>query len=188
MSLMLGITALVLLLFYLVGCFLNLWQYNIIDLVFNPIAGSIILTAPIFSGIIIMRFLNYNKTRNLFCNIVKTHRDKINFFLQNDDRGNPDNEIRYVLWGNYKDSSFRFSYTMGHPMVISLIGNKDEDIILLNKRLQKNKLKGLHFNCYGLTLEIKKPLLDTELKNIPAKLDLLIKNYRVLSDKTPQEV
>jgi FlaA1/EpsC-like NDP-sugar epimerase len=188
MSLTLGISALIFLIFYLIGCFLNLWEYNIIELVFNPIAGAIIVTVPIFAMIIIMRFFNYNKTRMLFCQIVKAHRDRISFFLQKDDRGNPDNEIRYVLWGNYEGASFRFSYTLGHPLMISLICNKaDTNLIKMHRMLQKLKLKNVHLNCYGLTLEISKPFYTDNIIGIPAKLDLLIKDFSLLLNKSPED-
>jgi hypothetical protein len=189
MSLMLGITALILLLFYLAGCLLDLWKYNIIDLVFNPLAGSIIVTVPVFSAIIILRFFNYDKTRALFCTIVKTHRSNVNFFLQKDDGGNPDNEIKYILWGNYKDSSFRFTYSLGHPLMISLICNKAEtNLIVLHKMLQKLKLKGIRLNCYGLTLEIDKAFSEGSLNGIPDKLDLLINDFSLLMSETREAV
>ncbi len=181
MSLMLGITALIFLVFYLIGCFLDLWKYNIIDLVFNPIAGSIIVVVPLLALIVILRFFDYHRTRVLFCKVVKIHRDKINFFLQKDDGGNPDNEIRYVLWGNYKGSTFRFVYSLGHPLMISLICNKAEkNLIMLHKRIQKLKLKKVHLNCYGLTLELRKPFNFTIIHSIPETLEDLIDNYEKL--------
>ncbi len=189
MSLMLGITALIFLVLYLGGCLLDLWKYNIVELVVNPIAGSIIVTVPVFSAIILLRFFNYHKTRVLFCNIVKTHRSKISFFLQKDDGGNPDNEIKYVLWGNYKDSGFRFTYSLGHRLMISLICNKAETkLIVLHKRLQKLNLKGIHLNCYGLTLGIDKPFFEDNQKGILEKLDLLIYNFNLLMSETREAV
>ena len=189
MSLMLGVTALIFLVFYLIGCFLELWKYNLIDLVFNPVAGSIIVVTPLFMLIVILRFINYYKTRILFCNIVKKHRGTVRFFLQKDDKGNPDNEIKYILWGNYKDSSFRFTYSLGHPLMISLVCNKAEtNLILLHKILQKLKLKGIYLNCYGLTLELNKPSSKENLEVIPYKLDSLINNFNLLLSETRQAV
>ncbi len=189
MSLMLGITALIFLIFYLLGCYLNLWEYNIIDLVFDPVAGSIIVVVPLFILIIFLRFINYDKTRHLFCRIVRSHRDRINFFLQKDDGGNPDNEIKYILWGNYNDSTFRFTYSLGHPLAISLVCNKAEtNLIKMHRMLQKLKLKGIHLNCYGLSLEISKPFSRDSLNIIPVKLDLLLNDYSLLLSKTPEAV
>ncbi len=189
MSLMLGITALIFLIFYLIGCFLELWKYDIIDLIFNPIAGSIIVVVPLLALIVILRFYSYQRTRVLFCKIVKSHRDKIGFFLQKDDGGNPDNEIKYILWGSYKDSSFRFTYSLGHPLVISLICNKPEsNLMLMHKMLQRLKLKGFHLNCYGLTLELNNPFSEENLEVIPSKLDSMITNYNLLLGKMLQAV
>ncbi len=189
MSLMLGVTAVIFLIFYLIGCFYDLWTYNIIDLIFNPIAGSIIVVVPLFMLILLFRFFNYNKTRVLFCKIVKIHRDKASFFIQKEDGGNPDNEIKYILWGNYKGSSYRFSYSLGHPLMISLICNKAEtNLIKLHRMVQKHKLKDIHLNCYGLTIAISKPFSEENLNNIPDKLDLLIQDYSMLMSKIPEAV
>lgn len=189
MSLTLGVTAVIFLIFYLIGCFYDLWKYNIIDLVFNPIAGSIVVVVPLFILVFFFRFFNYNKTRVLFCKIVKNHRDKVNFFIQKDDRGDPDNEIKYILWGNYKDSSFRFTYSLGQPMMISLVCNKAEtNLIMMHRVIQKYKLKDIHLNCYGLTLRVRKPFAEGILSTIPSKLDLLLHDYELLKSRIPEAV
>ncbi len=178
MSLMLGILSLIFLIFYLAGCFLKLWTFNIFDLVFNPLAGAIIVTVPVFSMIIILRFMNYYKTRILFCRIVKYHRDKVSFFLQKDDGGKPDNEIKYLLLGNYKGASFRFAYSLGQPLMISLLADiKDADIFQLKTLPGKLKLNEIHFNSYGPSLEIRKPFNPQSIKMIPQKLGILINYY-----------
>ena len=181
MSLMLGILALIFLIFYLAGCFLKLWTYNIYDLVFNPLAGSIIVTVPVFTMIIILKFMNYYKTRILFCRIVKYHRGKVSFFLKKDDGGSPDNEIKYILLGNYKGSAFRFAYSLGKTLMISLLTDiKDSDIFQFNSLPGKLRLNGIHFNGYGLSLEIRKPNTSQSLSTIPQKLDKLINDFELV--------
>ena len=178
MSLMLGILALIFLIFYLAGCFLKLWTYNIYDLVFNPLAGSIIVTVPVFTMIIILKFMNYYKTRILFCRIVKYHRDKVSFFLKKDDGGSPDNEIKYFLLGNYKTGSFKFAYSLGKPLMISFLTDmKNVDIFQLNTLLGELKLIGVYFNASGLSLSIRKPADPQNINTILQKLDILINGF-----------
>lgn len=183
MSLSLGILAIIFLIFYLIGCLMHLWEYNIIDVIFNPIAGAIVIILPLSALMITLRFFNCYQTRRLYYKIIKAHRRSIEFIIMQDTGGNPDNEINYTLWGKYKNSSFRFAYSMGHPLMISLvIDMRNYDIFLLNGLLRKLKLKGRWFNGYGLTLDIKRPLSKDKTRKIPDKLNLLMDDFRRITD------
>ncbi len=174
MSLMLGGLSLIFLLFYLAGLFMHLWEYNVIDLIFNPIAGAIIITIPLFSFIVTLRFLNCYKTRGLFFNIIKRHRNKIRFVLQQDMCSNPDKETRYILQGDYKDKSFRFAYSLGHPLAITLLSDtKNIDTSLIAKA----KTRADYFNNFGLVVDVKQPSEPKNLDTIPEKLDSLINRF-----------
>lgn len=186
LSLMLGIVAIILLIFYLVGCLLNLWEYSVIDVIFNPIAGSIIISVPLFSLIILLRFFDYCKTRKLFYEIIKHHRSDIKFSLQKRQK-NADSEVRCVLYGHYRNYSFRFTYSLGQPLMISLIMDmRNLNILSLNGLLRKMKLKGRHFNGYGLTLDLKRPFSGTSIDKISEKLDILMEDFRKIKLKMEQ--
>lgn len=189
LSLMLGIVAIIFLIFYLIGCLIHLWEYNIINVIFNPIAGSIIVSVPLFGLIIIMRFFNYYKTRALFYKIIKNHRRNINFTLQKDTGNDPNNEVGYTLWGSYKEFPFRFGYSLGHPLMISLVMDmRNYDIFLLNGLLKKLKMRGRQFNGYGLTIELKRPFSPKSIKRISEKLDALTDDFQRISNKLRQTV
>ena len=186
LSLMLGIVAIILLIFYLIGCLLNLWEYSVIDVIFNPIAGSIIISVPIFSLIILMRFIDYCKTRKLFYEIIKHHRSDIKFSLRKRQK-NADSEVRCILYGDYRNSSFRFTYSLGQPLMISLLVDmRNLDVLSLNGLLRKMKLQGRHFNGYGLTIDLKKPFSVANIDKITEKLDTLMEDFLQIKLKIEQ--
>jgi hypothetical protein len=179
MSLSLGILAIIFLIFYLIGCLMHLWEYNIIDVIFNPIAGAIVIILPLSALMITLRFINCYQTRRLFYKIVKAHRRSIEFIIMKDTGGNPDNEITFTLWGKYRRSSFRFAYSMGHPLTISLITDmKNNDVFRMNRILKRLKLKNRSFNSYGLTVELKKPFTENNISGITGTLDLLLAEFQ----------
>ncbi len=182
-SLMLGIVAIIFLIFYLIGCLLRLWEYNIIDAIFNPIAGAIILVIPLYSFIITIRFFNHCKTRTLFYRIIRKNRDSIRFSIQREEDSKSDCETSLILWGDYKNFQFRFAYSPGHPLMISLVMDmKGYDILSLNGLLDKMKLKGRRFDVDGLTFDVKKPFASDIINRIPQKLDTLMDDYHKVID------
>lgn len=184
MSLSLGMLAIIFLIFYLIGCLMQLWEYNIIDVIFNPIAGAIIVILPLSALMITLRFFNCYQTRRLYYKIIKAHRRSIKFILMRDTGGNPDNEINYTLWGKYSNSSFRFAYSMGHPLIISLVTDmQNTDVFQMHKILKKLKLKNRSFNSYGLTTELKKPFSENNISGIAGTLDLLINDLSRIKAK-----
>lgn len=186
-SLMLGIVALIFLIFYLIGCLMDLWEYNIINVIFEPIAGAILLVIPLYSIVLTVRFCKHCKTRTLFYSIIRKYRDKIKFSIQREEDSKSDCETRLILWGNYKNFPFRFTYSPGHPLMISLVMDmRNHDILSLNELLSKLKLKGRQFNRDGLILDVKKPFSSDIVNRIPQKLDTLMDDYhRVMNDRVP---
>ena len=184
-SLMLGIVALIFLIFYLIGCLMDLWEYNIINVIFEPIAGAILLVIPLYSIILTVRFCNHCKTRTLLYSIIKKYRDNIKFSIQREEDSKSDCETRLILWGNYKNFPFRFTYSPGHPLIILLVMDmRNHDILSLNELLSKLKLKGRQFNRDGLTLDVKKPFSSDIINRIPQKLDTLMDDYyKVIDNK-----
>lgn len=184
MSLSLGILAIIFLIFYLIGCLMHLWEYNIIDVIFNPIAGAIIVILPLSALMIMLRFFNCYQTRRLYYKIIKAHRRSIEFIVMKDTGGNPDNEIHFTLWGKYKNSSFRFAYSMGHPLIISLLTDmQNNDVFQMNRILKKLKLKNRSFNSYGLTIELKKPFSENNISGVAGTLDLLLSDFQKITNK-----
>ena len=186
-SLMLGITAIIFLILYLIGCLMHLWEYNIIDVIFNPIAGAIIVVIPFYSIILTVKFLSHCKTRTLFYRIIRKYRNRIKFSIQREDDSKSDCETRLILWGNYKNYPFRFTYSPGHPLLISLVMDmKSYDVLSLNTLLSRLKLKGRRFNGDGLTLDVKKPFASDFINGVPQKLDALMDDYhKVVNNKEP---
>jgi len=184
---MLGIVAIIFLIFYMIGCLLHLWEYDIFDVIFNPIAGAIILVIPLYSLIITIRFFNHCKTRTLFYRIIRKYRDRIRFSIQREEDSKSDCETSLILWGDYKNLRFRFTYSPGHPLMISLVTDmKDHDILSLNGLLGKIKLKESRLNVDGLTVDVKKPFASDIINRIPQKLDTLMDDYhRVMDNKVP---
>ena len=184
-SLTLGITAIIFLIFYLIGCLLHLWEYNIIDVIFNPIAGAILIVIPLYSIVITVRFLSHCKTRTLFYRIISKYRDRIKFSIQREDDSKSDCETRLILWGNYKNFPFRFTYSPGHPLMISLVMDmKKFDILSLNGLLGKLGLKGRRFDEDGFNLDVQKPFASDFINRIPQKLDVLLDDFRKLKNNT----
>lgn len=182
--LLLGILAVIFLIFYIIGYIDKKWEYSLIEIILFPILGSILVGVPLFCLIIVLRFFNYYKTRILYNKIVRNHRHTINFILQKDTKNDPNNEVTYTLWGNYKDWAFRFSYSLGHPLMITLIMEmKYYNLLTLNELLRKLKLKGRRFNGYGLTIELKNPFSKKSINKFLEKLDMLIDDMQILISK-----
>lgn len=183
-SLMLGITAIVFLILYLVGCLTGLWEYNIIDVIFNPIAGAILLVIPLYSIIITVRFFNHCRTRTLFYRIIRRYRERIKFSIQREEDDKSDCETRLILWGNYKNYPFKFTYSPGHPLMILLIMNmKNYDIPSLSELYSRLNLKGRRLNRDGLTIEIKRPYPKHGIDVLSDKLDLLIEDFNKIKSR-----
>jgi hypothetical protein len=187
-SLMLGITAIIFLILYLIGCLMHLWEYNIIDVIFNPIAGAILVVIPLYSIVITVRFFSHCKTRTLFYRIIRKHRNRIKFLIQREDDSKSDCETRLILWGNYKNFPFRFIYSPGHPLMISLVTDmKNFDILSLNKLFDKPGLKERRFDGDGITLDVKKPFASDKISRITEKLDVLVDDFHKLKLNTTSD-
>jgi hypothetical protein len=188
-GLLLGILAVIFLVFYIIGYIDKKWEYSLFEIILLPIVGSILVGVPLFCLIIALRFFNYYKTRILYYKIVRNYRHTINFILHKDTKNDLNNEVICTLWGNYKDWAFRFSYSLGHPLMITLIMDmRYYNLLTLNELLRKLKLKGRRFNGYGLTIELKSPFSKNSINKFLEKLDMLIDDIQKLISKHNQRL